>query len=198
MLRLLPQVKVCFVFGSGSEYGCHQSIDNVHSSELGDVMPRDPYGISKAIISLDARNHPKVINLRLFNCFGVGEAKDRFISATITNVLYGFPVQVHQDREFDFFWVEDLANVVSHYVSEAVEGCLSRLPCEINCVYERKLLLTEVAQCIARTTTRADCVIHTSEIGLCYTGSGEIPWNVELLGLEQGVMSMVAVNNESR
>jgi nucleoside-diphosphate-sugar epimerase len=198
MLRLLPLVGVSFIFGSGAEFGRHRSIERVRSSELGDVMPRDPYGLSKALIALDARRHAKVVNLRLFNCFGPGEADNRMMSAAVSCALRGEPVTVHQDREFDFFWVEDLGRVVVHYLSALRNGRMAELPGETNCVYNAKLLLTETVArivCAVRPEEPAcdcGCVVQTDGMGPSYSGWSEVPQDIGLGGWEQGVMGMIA------
>jgi nucleoside-diphosphate-sugar epimerase len=196
MLKLLPLVRLSFIFGSGAEFGRHRSIDRVRSSELGDVMPRDPYGLSKAIIALDARNYPKIVNLRLFNCFGVGEAGDRLISATVIRLLQDSVPEVYQDREFDFFWAEDLGRVVMHYLMALREPRIAELPREMNCVYDTKMLLTETVACVARVVGHGEpaqdaYVVNVDGRGLSYSGHPEIPRSIELRGLGQGVAAMV-------
>jgi nucleoside-diphosphate-sugar epimerase len=200
MLKLVPLCRLTFVFGSGAAFGRQRSIHRVSSAELGKVVPNDPYGLSKMLIELDCRRFDSIVNLRLFNCFGVGEAKDRMITATIERARQGLPPVIHQDREFDFFWVEDLATVVVHYLAALQEGqeSLDRLPREMNCVCKEKHRLSKIAELVAEMVgggggnngVLGGRVLVECDDGISYSGCCEVPPCMGISGMAAGLECM--------
>lgn len=188
MLKFQPYCRLIFIFGSGAAFGRQRSIHRVSSSELGTVVPTDPYGLSKMLIELDARNYKSIINLRLFNCFGPGEVDNRMITSCIKRARDGLAPEIHEDREFDFFWIEDLGRIVVYYLTSLTNGKMAELSTEINCVYEEKYKLSEIAGLIWKCVTGKETNWRDEEeSGKSYSGMCEIPDGIVYEGLNLGI-----------
>lgn len=184
MLKFGAYCRLIFIFGSGAAFGRQRSVHRVSSSELGSVVPTDPYGLSKMLIELDARNYESIINLRLFNCFGPGEADNRMITSCLKRAKDCLVPVIHEDREFDFFWIEDLGSIVLYYLNALDGGTISELPTEINCVYKEKYKLSEIADLIWKSVTGQEFKSGDSgECGSSYSGMCEIPEGIKCGGL---------------
>ena len=58
---------------SGASYGRPSSVPEPTTKNFGDVIPRDPYGLSKYIIAKRVLSSSIGVNLRVFGCFGTHE-----------------------------------------------------------------------------------------------------------------------------
>ena len=189
MLKFQPYCRLIFIFGSGAAFGRQRSIHRVSSSELGTIVPTDPYGLSKMLIELDVRNYKNIVNLRLFNCFGPSEADNRMITSCIKRARAGLAPVIHEDREFDFFWIEDLGRIVVYYLNALIDEKIVGLPTEINCVYEEKYKLSEIAGIIWQCVTGKETSLgHEGESGNSYSGMCEIPDGTGCEGLNLGII----------
>ena len=66
------------------------------NDKLGETVPSDPYGYSKYHIENAIRNYDNIINLRIFNCFGIYEDIDRMIKSNILKyILIHYNVSFH-------------------------------------------------------------------------------------------------------
>ena len=81
------------------------------------MIPTDFYGLSKNIISKLSTNYLGCINLRIFGCFYYNELSTRFIKNNINNYINHKPIIIHQDKYMDFFYMEDLVNVINHLLN---------------------------------------------------------------------------------
>ena len=188
MLKFQRYCCLIFIFGSGAAFGRQMSIHRVSSSELGTIVPTDPYGLSKMLIELDVRNYKNIVNLRLFNCFGPGEADNRMITSCIKRARAGLAPVIHEDREFDFFWIEDLGRIVVYYLTALADGTICELPTEINCVYEEKYKLSEIAGIIWKSVTGHELKsVECGECGNSYSGMCEIPDGIVYEGIYLGI-----------
>ena len=100
-------------FGSGAELG----------------VPNNPYGLSKNIISKIIDTEPRFYNIRIYGVFDKNELDTRFIKNNIKNYINKKPIQIHQNKLMDFFYMEDLKKLVKHYIKE------TNLPKHIDCSY---------------------------------------------------------------
>mmetsp|Transcript_9275 Transcript_9275/g.42240 ORF Transcript_9275/g.42240 Transcript_9275/m.42240 type:complete len:227 (+) Transcript_9275:121-801(+) len=82
------------------------------SSGAGLFAKESPYGFSKYINDKILSYEEKAYNFRVFGCFGPRELPTRFITRALDRVMTNLPVEVHQDRYFDFVYVEDLCQLV--------------------------------------------------------------------------------------
>ena len=99
---------------------------------------RNAYAFSKRMI----RNlcfGPKYLTLRLYGCFGSGEPSHRLLKQY--NASTG-EFKITNDREFDYFSVQDLYNVIDYSLDNYGTKDWPR-GSEIDCVYHNKITLSD-------------------------------------------------------
>jgi GDP-L-fucose synthase len=80
-------------------------------------VPADETGFSKYICAKYAALSDKVIELRPFGVFGKHENwQIRFVSNMICKALFDLPLTMHQNRRFDYVYVDDLVAVIRYFV----------------------------------------------------------------------------------
>ncbi len=132
------------------------------------VVPTDFYGLSKNIISKLSVHYCGIVNLRIFGCFYHNESSTRFIKNNLVNYINHKPIIIHQDRYMDFFYMEDLANVVKYFLKNPVVNYK-----DINMSYVKKYKLSDIANIINELSTyKVDINIENKLFGLSYTGNG--------------------------
>ena len=107
-------------------------------------FPLDPYGFSKYCISQRVFNHYKGINLRVWGCFGEHEDKERFFYRSINNYIQKKDIVIYKDKQMDFIYANDLYKILCPYL----EDINILHPRDLNCVYEKKYYLSEIAEMI--------------------------------------------------
>lgn len=101
-------------FGSGAELDRRYDIDP--SADLMSAYPIDPYGMSKNFIAKSGLLYPNFHNIRIFNVFNEDELITRMIKANIINYLNNKPIIIHQDKWMDFFYMDDLCEVLKFVI----------------------------------------------------------------------------------
>ncbi|MBI3341974.1 NAD-dependent epimerase/dehydratase family protein [Candidatus Curtissbacteria bacterium] len=103
--------------GSGAEYSKDRNLSTISENEIGQVIPKDNYGLSKLIISQYIETQENFINLRLFGIFGKYEDyMVRFISNTILKTLFNLPIEVATNRKFDYLAIDDFLNILDYFI----------------------------------------------------------------------------------
>ena len=74
--------------------------------------PTTPYGISKQMIADSMFSKPNFLNLRIFAVFDENELDTRFIKSNIQRYIDHEDMLIHEDKQMDFFYMEDLVNLV--------------------------------------------------------------------------------------
>ena len=171
-------------FGSGAELDRTQDID-LSNFYYKDAYPLDYYGMAKNIIARLIENEDKCFSFRLFNVFGKDEETARFITANVQRYIAKEPIIIHQDKLMDFFYIDDLIELVKFYLPK------SYIPEEINAVYKQKYTLSEIADIINKLSDyKVDISIEQDNFTKHYIGKGTrldvlpIKWK----GLEQGIL----------
>ncbi|MGA3210747.1 MAG: NAD(P)-dependent oxidoreductase [Terriglobales bacterium] len=104
-------------FGSGAEYERTGLPAPVRESYFDTQVPSDPYGFSKYICAKYIERARNLVDLRLFGVFGKYEdATVRFISNACCRVIAGLPIVMRQNVEFDYLYVDDLAEITAWFV----------------------------------------------------------------------------------
>jgi nucleoside-diphosphate-sugar epimerase len=174
-------------FCSGAVYDRNLTIDNLAEDNSNRSFPSDYYGQSKFIVNQLAQKEEQITMLRFFNVFGPTEGLDRFISFNIQQYIQRKPMVIFKDFYMDFFYVGDAFKIVQRWMAHET------LPKELNLVYTKKLLLSEVCRIINSLDTY-DVPIKFAEDGLgkSYTGNSSRlnPYLSDLQGLENGINSM--------
>jgi nucleoside-diphosphate-sugar epimerase len=143
----------------------------------------NPYGFSKQVIYRSVLNNPKAYNIRVFSVFDHRELSTRFIKANIIRYINREPIIIHQDRSMDFFYMEDLENLVEYYIS-------TKNPIkEIDCSYENSFTsLRTLANTInSLEDYKVEINVHNPVHGYPYVGSYKKIEGFEHKGLEYGI-----------
>ncbi len=168
LIKFNDRYKIFINFGSGAEFDRRYDISNVNECDIFNVIPTDFYGLSKNIISKLSMYDNECINLRIFGCFYHNELSTRFIRNNINNYINNKPIIIHQDRYMDFFYMEDLANVVKYFLKNPVVNYK-----DINMSYVKKYKLSDIANIINQLSThKVNINIENKLFGLSYTGNG--------------------------
>ena len=144
-------------------------------------LPDTPYGYSKKVIAKSILHQDNFHNIKIFGVFDENELDTRFIKANLKRYIAKEPIQIHQDKVMDFFYMQDLVNVLEYYMSE------ENPPKEFDCAYNEFYSLKNIADIINTLDE------YKVEINIGKEGQGDdycdthliIPFN--LIGLEQGI-----------
>ena len=169
---------------SGAEYDRSMNIDCVDESEIFNRLPVDSYGFGQNIKSRLSVEKPGFYNLRIFNCFGSGEIPTRLFPKLLKSKI---KFEITDDRYFDYFSIQDLCKVVNSFVIE------NHMVYDVNCVYEDKRKISQVAALFADVNKLKREIIVTSTSENNYTGSHRNLYslNLQLDGLEKGFKEYV-------
>lgn len=185
LLKHKNKFKLIFYFGSGAAFSRNTNIYNYDNDKLGKSIPdqtKDFYGYSKYYIENDIRNHNNIINLRIFNCFGFNEDENRMIKSNILNYINNVDMIIHQDRYFDFIYIEDLYKLIISFINGKQNNK------EINCVYQEKLKLSDVAKIINDLGEKKVNISILNNIqGNSYCGKLNYNKIESFVGLRQGI-----------
>jgi len=152
-------------YGSGAEYDRRRWREGLSEGDFGQSIPVDDYGLSKYLIERSRDLDGQTCNLRLFGVFGPGEDwRIRFLSQVCCWARHDQPIQIRQDRLFDFTWVED----VIHVTRIILEG--NTLPHTVNLTAGSPSRLSELARQVLAVAGK-DLPIHVMdpEPGQAYT-----------------------------
>lgn len=185
LIKFNDKYKIFINFGSGAEFDRRYDISNVNECDMFNMIPTDFYGLSKNIISKLSTNYLGCINLRIFGCFYYNELSTRFIKNNINNYINHKPIIIHQDKYMDFFYMEDLVNVINHLLNNPQLKYK-----DINMSYLKKYKLSDIANIINELSShKVDLIIENKNPGFNYTGNGELlnKLNLKLKNLELGI-----------
>jgi GDP-L-fucose synthase len=166
---------------SGASYGRPAHVEDPSTEDFGKVIPQDPYGFSKYVIAKRVLNNPKSLNLRIFGCFGHHEDSHRFFSTNINRYIDKKPIRLIKDRKMDFIFADDLYKIIQYYL-DGNDG-----PRDVNCVYDRKYMLSDIAEIINHLGPhRVEIEFEGEYQEFPYTGkSNDLP--IKYDGLEKGI-----------
>lgn len=144
-----------------------------------------PYGYSKKVIAKSILNQDDFYNIKIFGVFGEGELDSRFLKANIKRYIDRKPMQIHQDKAMDFFYMEDLIKVVNYYIDQ--EEPLK----EYDCVYKAPYTLGVLATMINNLDEhKVSIFFEAPGLGEAYKSLYRTQLPIELVGLEQGIKNM--------
>jgi GDP-L-fucose synthase len=168
-------------FGSGAELDRRYNIDS--SADLRSAFPIDPYGMSKNYIAKSGLMYPNFHNIRIFNVFNEDELSTRMIKANIINYINKKPIVIHQDKWMDFFYMNDLCEVLKFVIDSNSQQKI------INCSYQEKYKLSTIAEIINQLSNyKVDIVIESNSFGLNYYGDYNLHlFDMDLSGLHLGI-----------
>jgi GDP-L-fucose synthase len=197
LCAMRPDFESCkfIVIGSGAEFDRRYPINGRFEETAKYSWPVDPYGLSKNLIT--RRCHEDLDNIwvvRLFGCFNFDEDPSRFIKNGILNLKRGLPIEIHQNKKMDYFYLDDIFTVIDFILNHP-----ENIPKDINLVYPEKKTLLDIASLIHKHMNVFHPTIKLNEMGegYDYTGSGYFldrmrkVGNLQLLGLEEGIRRTV-------
>jgi GDP-L-fucose synthase len=145
-------------------------------------MPKEPYGYSKKVIAKSILNQDNFYNLKLFGVFDENELDTRFIKANIKKYINKEPIQIHEVKFMDFFYMQDLIKVVEYYIAE------ENLPKEFDCVYSKNVYtLFGLGHLINKLDNYKVDIINEGENGENYISKYRTELPIEFIGLDQGI-----------
>jgi nucleoside-diphosphate-sugar epimerase len=173
--------------GSGAEFDRNFNIATTFEGDFWNKVPIDYYGLSKNIIARRIFHIPNAINLRMFGCFYHNELPSRMIRKNIENYINHRPIIINQDKYMGFFYMEDFALVVKHFLNPKH---LDGTPKDINMSYMKTPRLSDIANIINNLDTHTvEIVVENTNWCNNYSGYGKklSNLNIPFKGLEQGI-----------
>jgi nucleoside-diphosphate-sugar epimerase len=143
-------------------------------------LSHTPYGMSKKMIADSMLDYDNFHNLRIFGVFDHNEIPTRFIKSNIIRHIQKIPMKIHYNKIMDFFYMEDLVTLIEYCMS-------NNAPKQINCSYEKKYTLTNIAKFINsfnQYQVEID-IDNDSEFGFYCGNYQQLPINYT--GLEEGI-----------
>lgn len=140
-----------------------------------------PYGFSKKKIAESILETENFYNVRIFGIFDEHEHPTRFVRANITRYIQKEPMILHSNKIMDFFYMQDLINLLEHYMIEREPRK------EINCCYDQKFTFLNIANMINELSDyKVEINIENSNLEFyCDYNNFEFP--IKLIGLEKGI-----------
>jgi nucleoside-diphosphate-sugar epimerase len=168
-------------FGSGAELDRRYDVDP--TVDYKKSFPVDPYGMSKNFIVKSGLMYPNFYNIRIFNVFNEDELPSRMIKSNIVNYLNKQPIIIHQNKWMDFFYMNDLCEVVRLVIDEYVDEKI------INCSYKEKYKLSDIAKIInSLSDYNVEVIVEKDKFGLNYIGDYNLHQdNLSLSGIHLGI-----------
>lgn len=143
-------------------------------------LPHTPYGLSKHTIRQSILDKQNFYNLRVFGVFDENELDTRFIKANILRYIRKEPIIIHKNRQMDFFYMQDLVGLINFYIEN---NSLSK---EVNCSYENKYTLLDIANVInSLSNHKVEILTESTDMDISYIGESELPINT--MGLLTGI-----------
>lgn len=184
---LTADIPVVF-YTSGADFDRRNSIEKIVEREIIHHWPIDPYGLSKNIIvrRILEKQRSNYHILRIFAVFNEDETDTRYIKRSILNIKEGKPIEIHQNKEMDFFYMDDLFTVTESLLTH-VYGNAKHL----NMSYVTKHTLFDVSDLIKKCTKdrNPSTILLNMECGPSYSGSGFnlSGMRLPMIGLEEGI-----------
>lgn len=156
-----------------------------------------PYGISKYSIYNILKqqiDHENLYNIKIYNIFAEDESEDRMIKANIINYINKKPLTIFKDKLMDFVYFDDFFRLIYHLIEiGAPKGYIFTNSYEIDCSYQKKYYLSDVANIINRLSEhKSDIKFESAGYDPAYIGNGlHLKSIIENpIGLEQGIKNI--------
>jgi GDP-L-fucose synthase len=117
LMRNVERFDKLIFLSSGAVYDMRYYQPKMKEDFFDVHVPADETGFSKYICAKYAALSEKIIELRPFGVFGKHENwQIRFISNMICKALFSLPLTMHQNRRFDYVYVDDLVSVIRYFI----------------------------------------------------------------------------------
>ncbi len=151
---------------SGALYDMRHYVPKMKEEYFDVYVPADEHGFSKYICAKYIERTNRIIELRLFGVFGKYEDYGiRFISNAVCKSIMGLPVTIKQNRRFDYLYVEDLAQIVEHFI-----GCDAEHK-TYNVSPDQAVELKSLAEMVRQVSGKqSEIIIGQEGLGIEYSG----------------------------
>jgi len=155
--------------GSGAEYGKHKPIIRAKEEDTYTALPLDEYGLYKTIISRYIEKSNKLVQLRVFGCYGEYENyRYKFISNAIVKNLLHLPITIYQNVYFDYIYINDLIQIIEYFIHNKPQHKV------YNLTRGEKINLFQLAQIINNTSNfKSEIKILNNGFNNEYTSSNQ-------------------------
>lgn len=117
LMRNAERFNKLIFLSSGAVYDMRHYQPKMKEDYFDAHVPADETGFSKYICAKYAALSDKVIELRPFGVFGKYENwQIRFVSNMICKALFDLPLTMHQNRRFDYVYIDDLVAVIRYFL----------------------------------------------------------------------------------
>jgi len=166
-------------FGSGAELDRKNDLLTKHYADQ--QIPEDYYGFSKNIIARLCQARKNTYNFRIFNVFSENEISSRMIRNSVSRYINKESIIIHQDRFMDFMYIEDLALMIKKFINNPFTFN------EIDCVYENKIKLSDIANIINNLSDyKVEVNICHNDLGNSYCGMYK-NLQIDYMGIEKSI-----------
>jgi UDP-glucose 4-epimerase len=167
LVRNTERFEKLIFLSSGAVYDMRHYQPKMNEEYFDVHVPADETGFSKYICAKYAALTDKVIELRPFGVFGKYENwQIRFISNMICKGLFDLPLTMHQNRRFDYIYVDDLIEVIRYFVlNEAKYRAYNVTP-------DKSIELVALARKVIAVAGKA-LEIHVAQDGMGLEYSGD-------------------------
>lgn len=179
-----------FYLGSGAEFNKKQDIISIKEKDCFRSIPEDSYGFAKYIMNTICHKNPKIVNLRIFACYGPTDHESKFITHCINCCKNNQNITIRQNCYFDYMHVYDLGNILIQLIENYPAGN------DYNVCSGKRDTLLEIAS-IVKKQMNSDCEIQLLSDGMNMEYSGnnkkllkEIG-DYEFISLEKGIQMQI-------
>lgn len=186
-----------FFLGSGAEYNKQLDICSVSEDDCFRSIPSDSYGFAKYIMNTICHYDEKIVNLRIFACYGPTDHESKFITHCINCCLRNKDITIRQNCYFDYMHVYDLANILVKLINKYPKEN------DYNVCSGTRKSLYEIAQ-IVKEKMHYDCNIQLLADGMNkeYTASNKKLLHelggYDFIPLEKGIEMQIESEKEIR
>ena len=146
------------------------------------------YGSSKKICTSLVRDKDYVTNIRIYNIFGEQGMKDSFVYSTIEKCIKNENIVIWEDLLFDTFYIKDLINMINLLIENNSKNYQ-----EIECVYQQKYKLSDIAKIIKKICNSKSNIIIEKDNNLKYIGDYKPILNLDACFLEKSIKDFIKV-----
>lgn len=166
-------------FGSGAELDIRNDLFTKHY--VNQQVPEDYYGFSKNIIARLCQARKNFYNFRIFNVFSENEINSKMIKNNISRYINNNSLIIYQDKFMDFMYIEDLVSMIKKFIDNPFPFN------EIDCVYENKIKLSDIADIINNLSDyKVEVNICHKELGNSYCGMYN-NLKINYIGIEKSI-----------
>ena len=143
-----------------------------------------PYGLSKFVIYKSILEKRNFFNIRIFAVFDENENERRFIKSNIIRYINKQPLVIHKNKFMDFFYMEDLLNLVRFYIENEAP------PKTIDCTYSSSSTLLNITKKINNLGSYQCDVNILDNIDMDAPYTGEHTQLLNYIGLYNGIKNV--------